>query len=111
MKNLWKCSVCGYIYQGDNAPDACPKCGAPKEKFVQLSEEDAKKVYMSDRTNDIHMELVTLAGKIIEICEEGIEINLDPPCVADFKKAIDAAWAIKQRAKAELAGHMNKGKW
>ena len=111
MKKLWKCSVCGYIHEGGDAPDKCPKCGAPKEKFVELSSEAAEKIYKSDRTNDIHMQLVNLAARIAELCEEGININLDPPCVDVFTKAKDEAWVIKQRSKAELAGHMNKGKW
>jgi predicted nucleic acid-binding Zn-ribbon protein len=108
---LWKCTVCGYMHEGDKAPEACPKCGAPAEKFNALSDEDAKKVYDSDRTNDIHMELVRLAMKIEALAKEGIEINLDPPCVALFEKAVKEAWVIKQRSKAELAGHMSKGKW
>jgi len=32
----WKCTVCGYIHQGDEPPSKCPICGAPREKFVQL---------------------------------------------------------------------------
>jgi rubredoxin len=111
MKKLWKCQVCGYIHEGEDAPDVCPKCGAPKEKFTQLSEEEAKKIYSSDRTNDIHMEIIGLCGKIQALCAEGIEINLDPPCVASFERAKNEAWVIKQRAKAELEGHMKKGKW
>jgi len=77
MKKAWKCSVCGYIHEGEDAPEKCPKCDASKDKFVQLSDEDANKVYMSDRTNDIHMEIVNLAARIIALCEEGININLD----------------------------------
>ena len=30
----WVCSVCGYVHEGDSAPDFCPICKAPKEKFV-----------------------------------------------------------------------------
>ena len=108
---LWKCSVCGYVHDGDTPPEKCPKCGAPAEKFTALSDEDAKKVYASDRTNDIHMEIIQLAMKIKELAKEGIEINLDPPCVAVFENAKHEAWIIKQRSKAELAGHMSKGKW
>lgn len=108
---LWKCTVCGYMHDGDTAPEACPKCGAPAEKFTALSEEDAKKVYDSDRTNDIHMEIINLAMAIADLAEEGLEIKLDPPCVAVFEKALDEAWIIKQRSKAELAGHVAKGKW
>jgi len=32
----WKCTVCGYIHQGDEPPAKCPICGAAREKFVQL---------------------------------------------------------------------------
>lgn len=109
--SLWRCTVCGYVHEGNDAPESCPKCGAPKDKFVQLSAEDAEKIYKSDRTNDIHLELITLCGKIAALCEEGIKLNLDPPCVSTFIKAKDETWVIKQRAKAEVEGHMKKGKW
>lgn len=29
------CSVCGYVHEGDEAPDFCPQCKAPKSKFVE----------------------------------------------------------------------------
>lgn len=29
------CSVCGYVYEGDAAPEKCPICKAPAEKFVE----------------------------------------------------------------------------
>lgn len=32
------CSVCGYVYEGDQPPEKCPQCGAPKEKFVEKKE-------------------------------------------------------------------------
>lgn len=32
------CSVCGYVYEGEEAPEKCPQCGAPKEKFVEQKE-------------------------------------------------------------------------
>lgn len=111
MKKLYKCSACGYIYEGDDAPGACPKCGAPKEKFVELDKEAVAKIYTSDKTNDIHMEIIDLASKIQKLALEGIEINLDPPCVAVFENALNETWVIKQRSKAELAGHVGKGKW
>ena len=103
--------MCGYVHAGDEAPDACPKCGAPKDKFVGLSDEEAEKIIKSERTNDIHMEIVGLAERIIALAQEGIEIDLDPPCVALFKAAIKEAKVIKQRSKAEMEGHMKKGKW
>ncbi|MEI6603545.1 MAG: rubredoxin [Clostridia bacterium] len=111
MDLLWKCGVCGFVHEGADAPDVCPKCGATKDKFSQLSAEDAEKIFKSDRTNDIHMELITIAGRIDALCKEGIAINLDPPCVSVFAKAKDESWVIKQRSKAEIASHISKGKW
>lgn len=32
------CSVCGYVYEGNSAPDKCPQCGASKEKFAEKIE-------------------------------------------------------------------------
>ena len=111
MKKLFKCDVCGYIYEGEVPPAACPKCGVGPEHFKALSDEDAKKIYSSDRTNDIHFELITLVDKMIALCNEGIELKLDPNCVRAFEEAKNEAWVIKGRSKAELAGHMSKGKW
>jgi len=31
------CSICGYVYEGENPPEKCPQCGAPKEKFKEKS--------------------------------------------------------------------------
>ncbi len=35
------CSVCGYVHEGDAAPERCPQCKVPAEKFVEQSEERA----------------------------------------------------------------------
>jgi mannose-6-phosphate isomerase-like protein (cupin superfamily) len=33
----WRCTVCGYIHEGEEPPEKCPNCGSPKEKFVEVS--------------------------------------------------------------------------
>ena len=33
------CSVCGYVYEGAEAPEVCPICKAPKEKFIEQGED------------------------------------------------------------------------
>ena len=30
----WVCSVCGYVYEGEAAPEKCPICKAPADKFI-----------------------------------------------------------------------------
>ena len=34
------CSVCGYVHEGDSAPEACPVCKAPAEKFKEQTGEN-----------------------------------------------------------------------
>ena len=41
------CKVCGYIHFGEEAPEKCPQCGAPKDKFV-LKEEGEEKKYADE---------------------------------------------------------------
>ena len=31
----WVCGVCGYVYEGETAPEKCPQCKAPAEKFTK----------------------------------------------------------------------------
>ena len=34
--SIWVCSVCGFIYLGENAPDICPVCKVPDWKFEKI---------------------------------------------------------------------------
>ena len=38
MAKKWRCTVCGYIHEGPEAPDQCPMCKVGKEKFVEVEE-------------------------------------------------------------------------
>lgn len=35
----WVCTVCGYVYEGENPPDECPVCHAAANKFKEQSGE------------------------------------------------------------------------
>ena len=35
----WVCTVCGYVYEGENAPEKCPQCGVPASKFKEQASE------------------------------------------------------------------------
>ena len=34
----WVCSVCGYVHEGDQAPEKCPQCKVPADKFIKQEE-------------------------------------------------------------------------
>ncbi len=33
------CTICGYVHSGDSAPEKCPQCKAPAEKFIEKKSE------------------------------------------------------------------------
>ena len=39
MTKKFICSVCGYVHEGQEAPERCPQCKQPREKFNELNEE------------------------------------------------------------------------
>lgn len=38
MKKKFICTVCGYVHEGEHAPEQCPQCKVPAEKFKELDE-------------------------------------------------------------------------
>ncbi len=41
MAKKWICTVCGYVYEGDAAPEKCPQCKQPADKFKEVVEDGA----------------------------------------------------------------------
>ena len=79
----WKCAGCGYIHDGDDAPEKCPKCNAPKEQFTELDSAAASLVERSRHTNALHSKVIDLARQIDRIEDERVQkqiINLIEAC-------------------------------
>ena len=38
MKKKFICTVCGYVHEGDAAPEFCPQCNVPRSKFKEVIE-------------------------------------------------------------------------
>lgn len=107
----WKCGNCGYIYDGDEAPETCPKCGASKEQYAELDEKAAKLIERSRHSNALHAQAVDLARQLEAVCNDGIKDELDPGCVDVFTKSRAMAWEIMKLSMTEQEIHMKKSKW
>lgn len=107
----WKCSVCGYIHDGDEVCEICPKCGAATEKIEELDQAKADLIERSRHSNALHAQLIDLARQIERVCEDGIRDNLDPGCVDVFQKSLNASYIMMKLSMTEMSAHMNKGKW
>jgi len=65
------CSVCGYVYEGDNPPEACPQCKAPASKFVK--QEIGKPQFACEHT------IASTQGIDPEVVE-GLKANFNGEC-------------------------------
>lgn len=67
------CKVCGYIHEGNEAPDVCPQCGAPKEQFELLEETEGELNYADEHK-------VGIAKGLDEKVVEGLKMNFQGEC-------------------------------
>ena len=65
------CSICGYVYEGVEAPDTCPQCKAPKEKFNEKVEGDLSWA-------DQHV--IGVAKGVDSVILEGLKANFVGEC-------------------------------
>ncbi|WP_353893707.1 rubredoxin-like domain-containing protein [Proteinivorax hydrogeniformans] len=108
---MYKCTVCNYLNTEDEAPEKCPKCGAPQEKFEKLKKEHVDKITRSRQTNYLLKDLITSMETINDIADQGIDDDLDPGCRKLFTEAKESAEFLRQTAMAEIENHIGKGKW
>ena len=48
MAKKWRCTVCGYIHEGDEAPEQCPVCKVGKDKFVEIVEQEGDLQFVTE---------------------------------------------------------------
>lgn len=65
------CPVCGYVHEGDSAPEKCPQCGVPGEKF---------KVQESDALAWAAEHVVGIAKDVDPRIKEGLLANFNGEC-------------------------------
>ena len=66
------CSICGYIHEGDAAPEFCPQCKAPAAKFTKM-EESAELVWADEHK-------VGIAQGLDEEVIAGLKENFNGEC-------------------------------
>ena len=64
------CTVCGYVYEGDKAPEKCPLCGATTFKEVQ----EGTKTYACEH-------VVASTEGIDPVVVEGLKANFNGECM------------------------------
>lgn len=55
----FRCTVCGYVHEGDAAPEKCPLCKAPASKFVEVVEVEGGALSLLTNTLSVLQKVVT----------------------------------------------------
>ena len=65
------CTICGYVHEGDSAPEFCPQCKAPASKFTEVVENE--KVWAAEH-------VVGVAKGVDPEIIEGLRMNFNGEC-------------------------------
>ena len=69
----WRCTVCGEIVEGEHAPERCPLCRQPAEKFEEVVE-STEKVWAAEH-------IVGVAKDAPAEIIEGLRANFNGECM------------------------------
>lgn len=65
------CSVCGYVHEGDSAPERCPQCKAPADKFKK--QEEGQLSWAAEH-------VIGVAAGVPQDIYEGLKMNFEGEC-------------------------------
>jgi len=101
----FKCTVCGYIAEGNEAPDFCPVCKALKEKFVEIQEKEDKTAMNLSAHWDGETEEV---GMYLAYAKKAEEEGFPEIAAAFIKIAVEEGYHAAQIF--EIQGHVKSTK-
>jgi rubredoxin len=110
---MWQCQVCGFLHNGesDDLPQFCPKCGAPKEKFELMSEDDAEMIGEAQLIKEKYSQIFQRLDEILKLAQEGMDLDMDEGCNKIFNRVKEEISGIHKVIEDELAGHAQLCIW
>ena len=66
------CTVCGYVHEGDAAPERCPQCKAPASKFKEVEAQE-ERVYVTEH-------VIGVAKGCPEDIMDGLKAHFEGEC-------------------------------
>lgn len=88
----FKCKVCGYIHEGNEAPAVCPKCQAPASEFEEIPSATPKKKGINTSSNSytlIYMVvIIVIVSLLLSITSGMLKSRQNDNVKLDKKKQI-----------------------
>lgn len=84
----FKCTTCGYIHEGDKAPETCPQCHAPASAFVELKAEKKLPTSSNAYTFAYAAAMVVVVAFLLSFVSSSLRAKQDANVKLDTKKQI-----------------------
>ena len=94
------CSVCGYVYEGEAAPEFCPLCKAPASKFIEQTEE---KTWAAEH-------VVGVASDVPEDIKADLRANFEGEC-SEVGMYLAMARVAHREGYPEIGLYWEKAAW
>ena len=97
----WVCTVCGYVHEGDTAPEKCPVCKVPADKFVAQEE---GKVEWADQ------HVVGVAQGVDQEIIDGLRANFEGEC-SEVGMYLSMSRVAHREGYPEIGLYWEKAAW
>lgn len=95
------CTVCGYVHEGDSAPDICPTCKAPASKFIR--QDDGEKAWAAEH-------VVGVAKGCDPEILDGLRMNFNGECT-EVGMYLAMARVAHREGYPEIGMYWEKAAW
>ncbi len=79
----FRCKVCGYVHEGDKAPDTCPVCSAPASEFEEIAGDVAPAKKGIDRNSNTY----TIIYSAVMVILVAVGLAVTSQSLRPFQKA------------------------
>lgn len=102
----YKCQICGYVHEGDKAPEKCPVCQQPASSFIELPDENApvapKKKKIDTNSNAYIIiyasVMVIIVAFLLAFVSSSLKDIQDANVALDVKKQVMASMNVREFA-------------
>ncbi|MBO4323507.1 MAG: NADH peroxidase [Clostridia bacterium] len=94
------CPICGYVHEGDEAPEFCPICKCPGEKFTVQEEE---LTWAAEH-------VLGVADGVDEEIRKGLKMNFEGEC-SEVGMYLAMARVAYREGYAEVGAYYEKAAW
>ncbi len=95
------CKVCGYVHEGDAAPERCPQCNVPAKMFNKVEEE--QKTWAAEH-------VIGVGKGVPQDIYEGLKANFEGECT-EVGMYLAMARAAHREGYPEIGLYWEKAAW